>query len=292
MTQQATKVNAGHFRTTVGGFEVTVLLDGYADLPVEVFGGGDAEGARRLLGESFLPLDRFRAPLTAYLVDTGRRLVMIDAGTADLYGPTGGRLPESMREVGVTPEDIDLVLVTHMHSDHFAGLVAGGRIAFPNAEVAIHGADVRYHTDPEAAAAAPEGQRAMFAAARKTAELYPGLRCLEGDGEEAVSGISAIALPGHTPGHTGYMISSEGERLFVTGDLFISPAFHFRYPDYPFALEVDGEQTRRTRRRVLERAAEERLLLAGSHLPFPGLGHVARAGDAYAWVPADWRYDL
>jgi len=291
MTEQATRVNAGHFRTTVGAFEVTVLLDGYADLPVEVFGDGDAEGARRVLAEAFLPTDRFRAPLTAYLVDTGERLVMIDAGTADLYGPTGGRLPESMREVGVSPEDVDAVLVTHMHSDHFAGLVAGDRAAFPNAEVVIHDADVRYHTDPGVAATALEGQRAMFEAARRTVEVYPGLRRLEGAGE-VIPGISAVELPGHTPGHTGYLVSSEGERLLVTGDLFVSAAFHFRYPDYPFALEVDAYETRRTRRRVLERAAEERLLIAGSHLPFPSLGHVARDGGAYAWVPVDWRYDL
>jgi glyoxylase-like metal-dependent hydrolase (beta-lactamase superfamily II) len=176
-----------------------------------------------------------------------------------------------------------------MHFDHIAGLIRDGRPAFPNAVVHVGRADLAHFTDPARAAAAPDLLKSSFAAASEVQRLIPRLERL--DGERALTrAISTVDLAGHTPGHTGYRIADGGESLLVVGDALFDPAFHPGRTDIGIAFEADPAAAAAMRRRLFPRVAEERALIAATHMPFPGIGRILRDGSTLAWLPADWAH--
>lgn len=283
----------GAVRRRIGDVEVTALLDGYLEMPPELFLGADAETAAKLALDQFqAPLPR-RSPVNAYLVNLGSRLVLVDAGAAGSLGPTLGRLPDALAAAGVSPSQVDAVLLSHMHPDHIAGAVTpAGEAAFPNAEMIVTEDDYAYWHDDANLNQAPEAAKPFFLAARSAAAAYAG-RLTRIRGEAEILGpIRAVPLPGHTPGHTGYMVESGGEALFIWADALHHAAYQFARPDWSAAFDIDPRQAASMRRRALDRAAADRLLVAGMHLPFPGFGHVAREGEGYRYVPTEWPYAL
>jgi glyoxylase-like metal-dependent hydrolase (beta-lactamase superfamily II) len=283
---------SGIYRIRIGDFEVTALLDGFAELDLGAFRGAKVAEIERMLKNNFVSRGpRHRLGITAYLVNTGSKLVLIDAGTANLYGPTAGRLSESLKAAKVTVQDIDAVLLTHLHADHFGGLMNGGARTFPNASVYAPAQDLEFFINESHAMSAPEYARPWFAAARQMTELYPKIEAVHGSAE-VFSGISSFSLPGHTPGHQGFMITSNGEKLFIVGDIVFSPALNFQNPEIGIAFDHDAERATASRRLGLEEAAAGRLLIAATHLPFPTFGYVAKTGDAFAFHPAEWSFDL
>jgi glyoxylase-like metal-dependent hydrolase (beta-lactamase superfamily II) len=284
----------GVYRLKVGAFEVTVLNDGWLPLEAKVF-SGDPATAPKLLEANFLPKDAIPTSVNEWLVNTGDKLVLVDTGTSNLFGPTLGRLAKHLAAASIEPGAIDAIILTHMHPDHANGLLTPDKkVAFPNASVHVHETELNYWTSAEIAGRAPDDFKPFFEMARNAIKPYAeaGKVTTFKDGGEAVPGVSVVAAPGHTVGHSMVRVSSQGRALLLWGDIVHNAALQFPEPDRALTFDTDQAMAIASRKRVFDMAANERLTIAGSHLPFPGIGHVAKAAAGYAYIPIEWGADL
>jgi glyoxylase-like metal-dependent hydrolase (beta-lactamase superfamily II) len=279
------------YRHPVGSFEVIALSDGAFDLPLAMYPKADPAEAAAILGATGGPTDKMATEVNAFLVNTGDKLVLIDSGAGKLFGPTLGRFAANLAALGIDPAAVDVIAMTHLHPDHFGGLLsADSKIAFPNAEIFVSEADIKFWLDEAIAAKVPAGNKIYFDEARTTMNLYVAAQKYRpiADGNEVVPGIVAMAAPGHTPGHTMYRVSSGNETLLIWGDIVHSTALQFAYPEWAIAFDTDSDAAISTRKKVFDMTSADRLTIAGAHVPFPGMGHVTRAGAAYAFAPLFW----
>ena len=286
---------AGIQRRKVGEATVTALLDGYLDVAPALMSSYDAEAAGQSLaryGQTMQP-DGLRIPVNGYLIEAGGKKTLIDTGTADLFAPTLGSLGANLAAAGVRPDDIDQVILTHMHVDHVGGLIdANGAAAFPNAELVVAQTEWDFWYSDEMRTAAGEGAAAFFQAARMTTTPYQDrLKLVSGEADLG-GGLSTQALPGHTPGHQGVLLNSGNDSLLFWGDIIHMTAIQFAFPDVTLAFDTDAEVTKATRAKMLDMAAADGLRVTGAHLDFPGFGTVLREGDAYRFQAAPWDYAL
>lgn len=278
----------GAHRFTLGEFEITALSDGHLNLGLELFPAADPAAAEALLTKSFLP-KAMPTSVNAYLLTKGDQRILIDTGTATTMGPTLGHVPEALAAAGVKPEEIGTVIITHLHPDHANGLVgADGKAAFPAAEVVLSTPELAFWTDDGILSKVPGEMKPFFEMARKAIAPYEGkIRQVEGD-VEIVPGITTVLAPGHTPGHLALRIGSGDANLLVVTDLIHAAALQFAHPEWAIAFDTDQQAAIATRKKLLDMVAADRLLIAGMHLPFPGIGHVTREGEAYGYVPTPW----
>lgn len=293
--QQRTQV-PGFYRMALGAFEVTALYDGSIDLDPKILTGIAAPDIQSLIARMFQEsTPGVQTAVNAFLVHTGANLVLVDAGAAGAFGPTLGGVAANIRAAGYDPAQVDTVLLTHLHGDHAAGLLgADGKPLFPNATVLAAKEEAAFWLDEAVAAKAPQEVQVFFKIARDAVAPYQAagrFRTFTA-GEEPVPGIKTVAAFGHTPGHTGYLISSGGKSLLAWGDVVHNHAVQFSRPEVVIEFDIDKAQALATRRKILEDAARDRLWVAGAHLPFPGIGHVRAengvGGGAYAWVPVEF----
>ncbi len=280
------------YRRKLGNFEITVLADGYLDLPHQIWAGLSPEEIDGHLTKSFLPTGSMRNGVNAYLINTGKKLILVDSGARDLFGPNAGLFPTNLAAIGVKPEDIDQVLITHIHPDHVAGLyTADGSVTIPNADVLVDEADLNFWTSEAAQAQAIDMAKPWFDIARQWKKSFNDrIKTFKGE-KDLGDGISAFPLPGHTPGHTGFRIESAGETLLIIGDAVISAAIQFANPDASAIWDTNAEDGKKSRRTIFDVAAKDRTLVTATHLPFPSFGYVDRRTDgSYKWVPEEWRY--
>ncbi|WP_417667063.1 MBL fold metallo-hydrolase [Roseibium sp.] len=288
---QAGAPMAGAIRRKVGQFEITALLDGYLDTGAETVVGYDEAIGEQLRKEAYVETEGFRLPINAFLLNTGDKLVLIDAGTSDKMGPTLGHLSAALEAAGVTADQIDAVLITHMHPDHLFGVLKpDGTKAFPNAELILPETDYGFWFDDAALNAAPEAFKPFFLGARQAADAYKTSQTQYRGGNEILPGVTSVELPGHTPGHSGFRIESGTEGLLMIADSVHISSLQFARPDWGIAFDIDPARAADTRKKLLDQVSADGYLVAGSHLPFPGFGRVARAGEAYRFVPAEWQY--
>lgn len=284
----------GWYRIALGRYEVTALLDGTHPFPAhEVLTRGDAslDKASPGLADKLLAAAYLKAPvegsINAFLVNTGAKLILIDSGAGALYGADGGHLLGNLRAAGYRPEQVDEVLLTHLHADHVGGVALGTAAAFPNAVVRVNGIDAKYWLSAAQKAAAPAFLGPMFDGAQASLRPYIAsgrLQPFDGAGllEE---GITAVPAPGHTPGHTGYIVESDGERLLVWGDAVHVAAVQFPAPDITVKYDSDGARAARQRQRWFADTAQRGDCVAAAHISFPGLGHIVPGATGYQWLP-------
>jgi len=229
--------------------------------------------------------------INCFLIQTGDRTVLVDSGFAGKTDQVG-RAAENLKAINVAPADVDTIVMTHMHPDHEAGLTdASGKPIFPKAELILHENELAFWKDDGAMArATPEGQ-GDFHLARAALGAY-GDRVRTVKTDEVAPGVRAFPTPGHTPGHTAWLVESNGEALLIWGDIVHFPGMQFAFPDTSVAYDIDPAAAAEARKKVLKFAAGEKLRVAGVHLDFPTFGHVVPNGAAYRFVPEVWRPTL
>jgi glyoxylase-like metal-dependent hydrolase (beta-lactamase superfamily II) len=282
-----TRQAPGVHHRAVGNVLVTALNDGMFDASFDWLTQIDPAEPPALHTASFRAIPP-RITVNAFLLQLNDRLVLVDTGCGGSMGPSLGRLAETLALQGVAPSTIDTVLLTHLHPDHIGGLVgADGKALLPNAELIVHEAEPPFWSDDAVLAQASEENRGFIQLARNVLAAYHGRVRTVASGE-ALPGITVVPAPGHTPGHTGWLIASDGESLLIWGDIVHMPGVQFARPGAGMGFDVDGSQAIATRQRIMDMAATDRLLVAGMHLDFPAFGHVARAGDGFAFIPEVW----
>jgi glyoxylase-like metal-dependent hydrolase (beta-lactamase superfamily II) len=287
---------AGWYRFRLGAFECTVVSDGAINLapPHPTFGGSVATEAEvtAALRAAFLPTDRLPTFVNCLVVNTGRELVLLDAGVGPkpAFGPGTGRLPQSLAAAGIAPVEVDVVAFTHAHADHSWGIAdAAGADVFPNARFLMTGADIEFWT-AESNLSLPEPLRTLVAGTREVVLPRRARFATLPPAGEVVPGIRALPTHGHTLGHVSFHIESEGQRLLVMGDVANHSVLALQRPDWPFGFDADPAMAAATRRRVLDMAATERLQVLGYHFPWPGLGHVETRSPGFSFVPSPWQW--
>jgi len=280
----------GFYRTMLGDFEVTALSDGTAALPMDTLLTNTTPGKiRRAFARSYIK-GSVDTSVNAFLINTGPRLVLIDAGAGVLFGPTVGKLMANLKASGYQPEQIDDIYITHMHADHVGGLIAEGKIAFPNATVHADKRDADFWLSQANMDAAPKDMKDFFAGAMASINPYIAAGKFQpfDHGGELAPGVTAVLAHGHTPGHTTYMIESKGQKLALWGDLIHVAAVQFDQPSVTVKYDSDPKAAAAQRKKAFAEAAKDGYMVGAAHLSFPGMGHLRRNGLTYTWVPLNY----
>ncbi len=281
----------GYYRMMLGDIEVTALLDGTVALNAkQLFTHTPAEKIDQALALAY-DKEPVETSVNGFLVNTGNKLVLIDTGAGNLFGPTLGSLVANLKAAGYQPEQVDEIYITHMHPDHVGGLMAGDKLAFPNAIVRADKHDVDYWLDEANMAKVPPEAQRFFQGAITSLKPYVDagkLKAFEGD-TDLVPGVRAIARYGHTPGHTAYMIESRGEKMLAWGDLVHVSALQFNDPNAVIRFDVDTKAGAAQRNVSYTEAAKQNYWIAAAHNSFPGIGHVKAVKKGYTWVSTNYK---
>lgn len=285
------RTTPGYFRTMLGGFEVTVLSDGTVTIPLRsLLTHASEKRVGELLRRGGIDPAKSETSINAFLIHTGSRLVLIDAGAGTLFGADAGRLVASLRASGYGPEDVTDVMVTHIHGDHSAGITVDGKAVFPNAVVHVRRSEADFWLTPGNKEKTAQRHGHAFDQAKKDVAPYAAagrLKMFDADGE-LVPGIRAVSAPGHTPGHTLYEVESEGQKLVLWGDLIHAKDAQFPSPAITILYDVDEDAAAARRRKAMADAASRGYLVGAAHISFPGIGRVLADGKGYSWVPLNY----
>ncbi|ODR96004.1 MBL fold metallo-hydrolase [Methyloceanibacter superfactus] len=284
-----------YYRFKLGDFEVTTISDAAAfiDGPWPLIGGNATQAeVDQVMRDDLLPTNKYRPGFTPMIVNTGRELILFDTGNGErgfVPRPAGGWLKAQLGPAGFKPEEIDVVVLSHGHPDHIGGVIEKGRPLFPNARYVIGDKEYGFWAGDK-----PAGDLQPFAAlfrdyvvplAGKTTFLKPG--------DDVTPGIRAIEAYGHTPGHLAFDIESIGKRLVFWGDCAHHQVASLARPDWHCVFDVDKAQGAKTRARMFDRVATDRVAVSAFHMPFPSLGYVERRKEGgYRWIPQSYQLDL
>ena len=274
-----------HARYKLGEFDVTTLLAGQRTAP------GDPQGTfamnvdkaefEKVTKEHFLPTDTAKFYFTPTIVNTGNELVLFDAG---LGGETPGILA-ALQSAGYSADQVDVVVITHMHPDHIGGLMTGGKPTFPNARYVTGSTEYDFWSPK-----GPDNRigKLVISNVKPFAEKMTFVK----GGDAVVSGITAVEGFGHTPGHMCYRLESNGQQLLLLADLANHYVWSLAYPDWEVRFDADKAAAAASRRKLLGMAAADRLPIIGYHMPFPALGYVETRGNGFHYVPASYQLQL
>jgi glyoxylase-like metal-dependent hydrolase (beta-lactamase superfamily II) len=287
----------GFYRYKVGAYECTSINDGARSFPMpdKWVTNVPKEEALAAADAAYMPKGMVTVPFNPQLINTGSKLILIDCGNgvAALEPTKGaaGRTLQNLAAAGVDPKSIDIVLMSHLHPDHTNGIRAlDGSMAFPNAEIMVPAVDWAFWMSDENAAKAQSSEmmKNYFANVKK---IYAGIESKVTKyewGKEVAPGITSIAAPGHTPGHTAFAVASGDSKILVQSDVTNIPEFFLRNPDWHVVYDVDPDLAQTTRHKFYDMAAAEKAMVVGFHFTFPSIGHVEKDGTKYRLVPIAW----
>lgn len=282
------------YRFKLGAFEVTSILDGYVqgNGPHPTFGNNQPPEVVQAYAKSQgISPTKIENPYVNTLVNTGKELVLFDAGNGKARMKTAGHLPDLLVTAGYKPEQVDVVVITHGHPDHIGGLMEGegGKPTYPNARYVFGEVEFDYWKKGENIAEARKANREQFM--KVAAPLAEKATFLKGEGE-VVPGIRAIPAFGHSPGMMAFHIESDGQRLLNWADVANHYIMAIQQPDWHVGFDHDKDAGAATRRRVFDMVSADKMPVVGYHMPFPALGWVEKAGTSYRWVPAGYQFNL
>ena len=282
----------GVYHRKIGVIVDTSISDGYLDGSMDVMRNVDLDKAKAILAANFRPARR--TSVNTFLIHSKGRLALVDTGSGNYMGSTAGWVQRNLEAAGIDAAKIDTILLTHMHPDHSAGLtdMTTGKTLFPNAELVMHENELPHWFDDAAMAKADErSAKLFFQAGREQVAPYKSRTRLFKQGE-VFPGVTAIPSHGHTPGHTAYLIASDQDQLMIWGDTVHVPEVQTAIPEAGMGFDTDLTAAREARKRMFDRVATDRLLVAGMHLHFPAYYHLVRDGGAYRLIAEAWRHGL
>jgi glyoxylase-like metal-dependent hydrolase (beta-lactamase superfamily II) len=281
----------GYYRMSIGDAEVIALSDGTITLDMNaLLFNAKPEEISNLFQQNFLSATKIETSITAYLIRTNNKLILIDAGSGVFMGPTLGKLTQSLINAGFQPEQIDAVLLSHLHPDHVGGLIANDKMVFPNATIYVNKSDTAFWLSGENTKKANANDKFFFDAAQKSIAPYLKAGKVKSfdDGTSLFPGLTTMATPGHSAGHTSYVFDSNGEKIVFWGDLIHAGAVQFEDPAVTIHFDSDAKKAAEERKQAFKEAAKTKYWVAAPHLSFPGIGHVRANGSSYTWVPVNY----
>ena len=291
----AEKQSPGIYRYKIGTFELTALYDGiwYRPITDKFIRNAPFAEVENALAQAFMPADKLTTPFTTLIVNTGKKLILIDTGTGGQITPSAGALRDNLVAAGINPKAVDLIVISHFHPDHINGIKdKDNGLLFANAEIAVPAPEWNFWMDDTNLQAAPADLKLTFLNQRRIfSDIVRNVRRFD-PGTEVAPGILSIEAPGHTPGHTVFAVHSGDQSLMVLGDTAQHPAVFARHPDWQAAFDIDGDAAVATRKRLFDRAAADRMLVTGYHFPFPACGHLIKTATGYEHVAAEWQPKL
>lgn len=286
----------GFYRYKVGAYEITVVTDGANrfPLPENFVVNKKKEEVSAALAAAYVDKDQLTVPYSPIVVNTGSKLVVIDTGTSEANFErskgAAGQFQKNLKAAGIDRNAVDTVIISHFHGDHINGLLGpDNKPAFPNAEVLVPAVEWKFFMDDGELSRAPAGRmKDVFANLRRVFDAL-GRKVTQYDWDkEIVPGITSIGTPGHTPGHTSYVVASGSSKVYVQSDVTNTPLLFARNPGWHVMFDQDAKLAEETRRKVYDMLVAEKMLVQGFHYPFPCLAHLEKTADGYREIPVPW----
>jgi glyoxylase-like metal-dependent hydrolase (beta-lactamase superfamily II) len=287
--QPAPDAGKGYYKYKIGSVEVTALYDGIWKKPHDpaFIKNASVDETKAALAAAGMTTDYVPIPLTVIVLKIGDRLIMIDSGSGvGQWQPTAVSLPDNLKGAGIDPAKISTVLISHFHPDHIFGLMEKGTNAanYPNAELIVSATEYKWWTEPGRVEKLPEARKPLGARIQSAFPNWKNFRLVEGE-TEVVPGVRLVNAPGHTPGHSAFLLASGNQQLMISNDVAYVPALLAPHPEWQGAYDQDGPLAVETRRKLLDRVIADKIAICGAHFPFPGAGTFAKDGAGYAFTP-------
>ncbi len=268
----------------IGSAEVSIITDGVFRFTPDLFPETPEAHLAALLDSQ--GAGEIETNFNAVVIRNSGRVILLDAGPRDLFGADCGFLHDGLTEIGVTPDQVDTLVATHLHPDHVAGMITpDGAAVFANATLHVPDVERSFWSDDSKFQGALAGIADWAKLAQAVLAAYGERLESFGDGREVAPGVRAVALPGHTPGHMGWRLDSEGASLMHVGDIVHAPALQIADPDVAISFDLDMATACTTRKRLLDQLASDGTLFTGGHFLHPAFNRVTRKGQGYALEP-------
>ena len=287
--QPAPEAGKGLYKYMVGSVEVTALYDGVWKKPHDpaFIKNASIDDTKAALANAGMTTDYMPIPLTVIVLKVGDKLIMVDSGSGvGQWQPTAVDLPGNMKAAGVDPAKISTILISHFHPDHIFGLMEKGTNApiYPNAELVVNATEYNWWTEPGRVEKLPEARKPLGQRINTVFPTWKNFKLVEGE-KEVAPGIRLVNAPGHTPGHSAFLVASGNQQLMISNDIAYVPALLAPHPEWMGAYDQDGPLAVETRRKLIDRVITDTIAICGAHFPFPGAGTFAKDGTGYAFTP-------